>query len=230
MSIPLGIFVRGSSEPASAAAVEIIGLPGGWALSAGRPLGNHWRVPVAKLSGAAIFLPRHFSGAVDFDAELRLADDTLVERRSVHLAVTDPDHGSQKSILPTVRAERDISVACRAPRLAAGPGDPRAILVARAERLLAEHDISSARLLLRWSAEAGNARAALLLGETYDACSLYPLHCGADPDRATARTWYEMAAQCGSVEARWRLDRFSSVDLGWRPAKSWMAAMAASRF
>ena len=36
--IPLGISVSGPSELASAATVEIIGLPRGWVLSAGRPL------------------------------------------------------------------------------------------------------------------------------------------------------------------------------------------------
>jgi hypothetical protein len=183
--VPLGIFVRGPRELASATTVEIIGLPSGSVLSAGRPLGNRWRIPAAQLSGAVILPPRHFSGAVDLEAELRLADDTLVERRSVHRAVTDPGLTAQETLL----------------------------LVSKAEGLLVQRDISAARLALRRAANAGNARAALLLGGTYEGCLLYP-RCNVDADRTTARTWYEKAAKFGSEEARQRLDRLASEEPG----------------
>jgi hypothetical protein len=124
--VPLGSFVRGPSELASAATVEIIGLPSGSVLSAGRPLGNRWRIPAAQLSGAVILPPRHFSGAVDLEAELRLTDDTLVERRSVHRAMTDPELAAQETML----------------------------FLSKAESLLVQRDISAARLVLpgreRW--------------------------------------------------------------------------------
>jgi hypothetical protein len=178
--LPLGIFLRGPSKTTSGAAIEIIGLPSGWALSAGRPLGNRWRVPAAQLSGASILLPRGFSGAVDLEVELRLADDALVERRSVRRAMTDPELAAQETMF----------------------------LLSKAEGLLVQRDISAARLVLRRAANAGNARAALLLGGTYEGCLLYP-RCSAYADRATARTWYEMAAEFGSAEARERLDRLA---------------------
>jgi hypothetical protein len=183
--VPLGIIVRGPSELASAATVEIIGLPSGSVLSAGRLLGIPWRIPAAQLSGAAILPPRHFSGAVDFEVELRLADDTLVERRSVHRAMTDPELAAQETML----------------------------LLSKAEGLLVQRDISAARLALRRAANAGNARAALLLGGTYEGCLLYP-RCDADADRTTARTWYEKAAKFGLEEARQRLDRLASEEPG----------------
>ncbi len=131
--VALGIFVRGPSELASAATVEIIGLPSGSVRSAGRPLGNRWPISAAQLSGAAILRPRHFAGAVDLEAELRLADDTLAERRSVHRAMTDPQLAAQETILLLSKAG----------------------------------GFSAARLALRRAANAGNARAALLLGGTY---------------------------------------------------------------
>jgi hypothetical protein len=183
--VPLGIFVRGPSELASAATVEIIGLPSGSVLSAGRPLGNRWRIPAAQLSGAVILPPRHFSGAVDLEAGLRLADDTLVGRQSVHRAMTDPELAAQEIML----------------------------LLSKAEGLLVQRDISAARLVLRRAANAGNARAALLLGGTYEGCLLYP-RCNADADRTRARTWYEKAAKFGSEEARQRLDRLASEEPG----------------
>ena len=188
LMVPLGIFVRGPSELASAAAIEVVGLPSGWALSAGRPLGDRWRIPAAQLSAAAILPPRGFSGAVDLQMELRLADDTLVEVRSVRRAMTDPALATENT--PNTN-----------------------LLLSSAEGLLVLGDISTARQVLQKAAEAGNADAALLLGETYEACSPSPLQCGADADRAAA-TWYKMAANLGSAEARQRLDRLASKESG----------------
>jgi len=182
--VPLGIFVRGPSELASAAAIEIIGLPSGWALSAGRPLGDRWRIPAAQLSAAAIIPPPGSSGAVDLQVELRLADDTLVEVRSVRRAMTDPALATENT--PNTN-----------------------LLLSRAQSLLVLQDISAARLLLQKAAEAGNTDAALLLGETYERCSHYVASLRCAKDHAAARIWYEMAAKLGSAEARERLDRLA---------------------
>ncbi|HTO65942.1 MAG TPA: hypothetical protein VMM15_32360 [Bradyrhizobium sp.] len=79
-------------------------------------------------------------------------------------------------------------------------------LMRRARSLLAAGDIPSARLLLERAADAQEAGAAFLLAETYD-----PVVLGTQdarrivPDPAAARTWYERAAQLGSVEAQRRL-------------------------
>jgi hypothetical protein len=202
--IPLGISVSGPSELASAATVEIIGLPRGTLLSAGRSLADRWRIPAARLSSAAILLPLHFSGAVDLDVELRLADDTLVEHRSVRRAITDTFFATEEIVLPLGKAEREKS-GVRAAELGDAQ-DPR--LLDKAERLLAEGEISGGRLLLRRAAQLGNARAALLLGEIYAA--------SANADSAAAATWYKMAADLGSAEARQRLDRLA---IGDRPSR-----------
>lgn len=183
--VPLGIFVRGPSEVLPAATVEITGLPGGWTISAGRRSGDRWRIAAPQVAGAAIVPPRGVSGIVDLTAELRLGDDTLVERRPVRLAITDPEES-------TINAK---------------------FFLDRAEVLLADGDISGARLLLRRAAKAGNAKAALLLGETYEKCSRTS-SCKADADRVAAQTWYKMAADLGSIEARQRLDRLVSEDAG----------------
>jgi hypothetical protein len=187
--LALGIFVSGPSELASAAAIEIIGLPSGWALSAGRPLGDLWRVPAVQLSGTSILPPRGFSGAVDLEVELRLADDTLVEHRSVRRVTTD-----LRRAMTNAAAQETT------------------LLIRKAEGLLVQRDISAARLVLRRAAETGDARAALLLGGTYEGCVLYPSP-SCDADRATARIWYEVAAKFGSAEARQRLDRLASEKL-----------------
>jgi hypothetical protein len=128
--VPLGIFVRGQSELASTATVEIIGLPSRWVASVGWPLGNRWRIPAAQLPGAQVFPPEGFSGAVELTAELRLMDGTVVERRSLCLAMIDPKLANENDVL-----------------------------VRRAESYLDNHDTSSARLLLLRAAELGSAEA-----------------------------------------------------------------------
>jgi hypothetical protein len=222
--LPLGISVHGPREIILAAAIEIVGLPGGWTLSAGRPFGeNGWRLPVAKLPGVVIQPPRGFAGAIDIAVELRLADDTLVERRSVRRAriaqarATDSDEPTEpvRSIAidspPTsVLLEENIA----SEQVASNVGEPDSgqivLLLRVAEGLFAAGDLSAARTLLRRAAKAGNARAALLLGETYDPgfggrFGVGSLH----TSPAAARAWYEVARGLGSFDARRRLDRLA---------------------
>jgi hypothetical protein len=85
--------------------------------------------------------------------------------------------------------------------------DELAALLKRAKNLLAIGDITSARLLLERAADA-QAEAALILAGTYD-----PQVLGAQdtrsitPDPATARLWYQKAAQLGSSDAKRRLSQ-----------------------
>ena len=80
----------------------------------------------------------------------------------------------------------------------------------RSEELIAQGDIASARLMLTRAAEAGDARAALALGATYDADVLRKLGVlGVAADAAQARAWYAKAAEFGSGEATRRLEQFA---------------------
>jgi hypothetical protein len=84
--------------------------------------------------------------------------------------------------------------------------DELATLMRRAKGLLTAGDIPSARLLLERAANAQDANAAFMLGQTYD-----PQMLGTQDarkiksDPATARAWYQQAAQLGSAEAQRRL-------------------------
>jgi hypothetical protein len=86
--------------------------------------------------------------------------------------------------------------------------DELATLLKRAKSLLAIGDITSARLLLERAADAEAAEAALMLAGTYD-----PLVLGTQDmrsitsDPATARLWYQKAAQLGSSDARRHLSQ-----------------------
>ena len=89
--------------------------------------------------------------------------------------------------------------------------DELASLIKRGDDLINSGDLSSARLALRRAAEAGDARAALLLGGTYDPNLLDRLgfqeHAA---DVALARLWYQRALQFGSAEAPRRLQQLAT--------------------
>lgn len=77
--------------------------------------------------------------------------------------------------------------------------------------MLASGNVNSARLLLQRAADAGNARAALILGDTYDSERLSRI--GATsvvPDRDKAAFWYSRADELGAPEAKERLSQINA--------------------
>jgi hypothetical protein len=85
-------------------------------------------------------------------------------------------------------------------------------LLQRADDFIKSGDLSSARLLLRRAAEAGNAYAALTLAGTFDPNVVRKLgfQDGA-ADVAMARLWYERAEKFGSAEAPRRLQQLTTA-------------------
>jgi hypothetical protein len=111
---------------------------------------------------------------------------------------------------PTMSARAVQELPAPAPILRPLDPDEVALLLKRGEDLIREGDIAAARLMLTRAAEAGEARAALALGATYDADMLRKLGVvGVADDAAKARAWYEKAAGYGSGEATRRLERFA---------------------
>ena len=89
--------------------------------------------------------------------------------------------------------------------------DELVALLKRAKSLLAIGDITSARLLLERAADAQEAEAALMLAGTYDPQVLGTQDMRSiTPDPATARLWYQKAAQLGSSDARRRLSQIQN--------------------
>jgi TPR repeat protein len=74
-------------------------------------------------------------------------------------------------------------------------------LVARGDSLIGIADIASARLFYERAAEAGDARAALRLGETYDPFFLAQARLGARGNLSLALHWYRRARDLGASEA-----------------------------
>jgi len=86
--------------------------------------------------------------------------------------------------------------------------DVVATLIARGEQGFQQANVAVARPFFQRAAEAGSARGALLMAETYDANALerYGVK-GVRPDPALARQWYERARSLGALEAAERLSR-----------------------
>jgi hypothetical protein len=77
-----------------------------------------------------------------------------------------------------------------------------AALLQRADGLLAAGDVASARLFYERAASAGDATAALRLGETYDVLFLSRTGLtGVSGDLAAAAHWYRRARELGATEA-----------------------------
>jgi hypothetical protein len=113
--------------------------------------------------------------------------------------VQPPAAVQEPAIVPSAPAARSI--------------DPEELttLLKRAQTLMDAGDIASARLFLERAAGAHDAKAALLLAQTYDPAVLGPTDLRtitADP--ATARLWYQKAADFGSEEARSRLAQMTN--------------------
>jgi TPR repeat protein len=125
-------------------------------------------------------------------------------------------------------AQAPVQAAAQAPVQAAAPvpvaaqpappetvrtldADTLAGLMTRARSLIGVGDIAAARLLLERAANANDAKAALLLAQTYD-----PAVLGTSDTRSiiadapAARDWYQRAASLGSAEARQRLAKLSN--------------------
>jgi hypothetical protein len=198
-AFPLAAKVAG---PVEGVVVFVEGLAAGSALSLGRPLGTTgWWLAAADLPNASIRPPSDFVGLMDVALELRRANDSLLDRKSVHFEWTPQQTvaGRQRSMgNPTRQLDRQEV----------------ADLTRRGEKFIVAGDLASARLMLRRAAEAGDPRAALMLAATYDPIVLEKVGIqgfapdlvqGFAPDIALAKSWYARAKEFGSTEAVRRL-------------------------
>jgi hypothetical protein len=117
--------------------------------------------------------------------------------------------GGQQSVAPQVAPAAESAIPADPIRQL----DPDEIASAlkRATALIASGDLAAARLVLHRAADAGDARAAMMLAETYDPAILAKLGVhGVVPDLVKARSWYEKAKQFGATEATQRLELLAS--------------------
>jgi len=88
------------------------------------------------------------------------------------------------------------------------PAEELEAVIRRADSMLALRDISAARLLYAYAAQAGSGRAASALGRTYDPAFLESIGAqGIRPDPALAAQWYRRAVALGEAQAAAALSR-----------------------
>ena len=86
-------------------------------------------------------------------------------------------------------------------------------LVARGDWMFATGDVASARLLYERAANAGEARAAVRLGETFDPVYLNESHLhGLQGDPDTALFWYRLARDLGATGVASRLKKLEAKE------------------
>jgi hypothetical protein len=222
-TIPLGLQVTGD---AAGLALEITGLPTGTTLTAGRLLGTgRWRILAADVANTLVNPPAGFSGTLEFTVELRLADDTIVDSRQMRLQLpSKPLPNASAGELPlspasannvmTLSPSTERDATDRAKALPADR-DQIELLIERSQELISEGDAAKARRLLQPAAEAGDARAALALGATYDPIMLTMLRArDVAADVTLAREWYKKAGELGSSEAQERFKLLASTAVG----------------
>jgi hypothetical protein len=192
--IPLAIS---STDAGANVSVVIFGLAPGSALSVGMPAApNAWRLMGTDLGHAMLTPPRGFIGAMNLIVELRLADDTVVDRKRLQL-----EWAGESAVAPVTPVppppktqERHLDAS------------EIALLMQRGAEFVANGNIGAARMMFEPAAEAGEPAAAFALAETYDPAALERLGAkGITSDIALARRWYEQAKALGSSAASERL-------------------------
>lgn len=179
-----------AADAGANAAVVITGLAPGATLSVGKEVApNTWRLSIDDLPGAAVVPPRGFVGIMDLTLELRLPDGSTGDRKSVLLEWLGRSLGTTK---PAPRQHDAAEIAQ---------------MMKKGQDLMANGDVSSARLMYLRAAEAGEALAAFALAETYDPLVL--AKGGIPPDVAQAQAWYAKARDMGAPQASERLERLA---------------------
>ena len=179
----------------------------------GSHLANH---PLDAHSEAQSPLIHERSPAIDlkstnlFDSSVTIANSPL----PATAPISSPSKPASADITDLATQSAAISTtALTAPRISSSPttrplpAEEIANLLARGDALLSGGDLTSARLFYERAADAGDAGAALRIGETYDPSFLMRVGViGVQGDIAEARRWYRRAVDLGAPEAKLLLE------------------------
>jgi hypothetical protein len=194
------------ADAGSNVSVVIAGLAPGSTLGVGTPAAaNAWRLASTDLERAAIRPPRGFVGLMNLTLELRLADDTVVDRWGLQL-----EWSGASAPAPAVSAVSPVPAASAGSSQRHLEASDIALLMTRGAELVENGNIGAARLMFQPAAEAGEAKAALALAQTYDPLVLEKMGAkGITPDVALAQRWYEKAKTLGATAAPESLARLT---------------------
>ena len=230
-ALQLGVSV---DSPDPGATVTVRGMPANARLTAGaRTSLSEWRVSADEISSVKIIPPSDFVGEMNVSAELHSADGAAlvtiftqltwkpVPANNPPTAPTASIAATQQPIQPASPPPAAVEAKPPQPPQPPAPAPAQtahqltaneiAAMVRRAEEILAFGDVREARLLLIRAAEAHDARAALILGKTFDPTVARRLTTSeTGPYLAQARGWYQKAREWGSPDAQRQLDALAS--------------------
>ena len=131
-------------------------------------------------------------------------DASHLSRLLASRAPTDTSAVPPNAAVPAPNSRAATALA----RPASGLSDPQTTeLLDHGDSLLRNGDVASARLFYERAADAGDGRAALRLGATFDPAFLSRLGLGTlQANPAEARSWYSRAHDLGAVDANSRLN------------------------
>ena len=201
--------------PASHSGYFLIrGLPAGAQLSTGRQSDSGtWLVKAEHANDLRLQLGAVAEGDYPVEIYLLRSGDAPQGRRNLVLRV-ETRQQTQTVASADARWPSTLLGLVPAARAAEAPVVPArsSLVYDRSERLIEEGDIAAARLLLMHLAERGEGDAAYKLARTFDSDVLSEFGAeGIAPDPASARAWYERAAQRGNAHAAARLKILASL-------------------
>jgi len=131
---------------------------------------------------------------------------TTTGARATPVVVIEPTPPTAAVAAPFRQMESDAAAQASTPAAQPAkvhlPAGQVAALLGRGDVLFSAGDIASARLFYQRAAEAGDAGAAIRLGETYDPVFLLRTHLnGVRGDTAAAAHWYGRARELGAPDA-----------------------------
>jgi hypothetical protein len=207
--LPLGMWLNDASGKET---VTVAGLAEGTELSLGTSRGlAGWVLSGRDLDKTFVAPPRDFVGVMNATVKLSSAGGELLDVQIVQLEWIAK---TEDVLRPLVEPAKPPTVvpSLPAPVVPSLNPDQIAALVKVGEDLLHNGDVAAARTVRKRAAAAGNARAALELGMTFDQAFLNNWGVvGFDPDLAQAREWYDRAIKLRSPEASCQLERLASM-------------------
>jgi hypothetical protein len=191
----------------------IRGLPGDAKLSSGlRNTSGGWMVRNEDVGNLTLSFrgaesePAVAPAAGDYPLEIYLlGDETAPQaRRNFILRVDANASDQEQTAMNSSSSFMELAVLSMPPE--------NISLLSRADDLIDQGDVASARLLFRHLADRGVDRAAFELARTFDADVLASLNVrGVSGDKKEAKLWYERAAGIGNVAATERLKILASL-------------------
>lgn len=192
--IPLNLT---AAQGDGASFVRIVGLPRDVKLSAGVDTGNgSWLLSAGRTNGLSLSVPDSYAGNFTLEAQLLASD--------ARTPISEPV-AFQVSVAPAP-PQSDARTTTLAPETARAVADQPPGILDRARSLMRSGDVLAAREVLRPEAEDGNAKAALVLGQTFDPMTFTPdSPANAAPDATEAFRWYQKAVELGAPEGNKRI-------------------------